>query len=92
MDPSMLEHDYNLFEKLQIGLKKNLMRLAPVIVPGIGMKKGKVSKQTLEMMHRKLLGHSDSKSKWVPSGSKKQTKVFHSQGADITSQAPSKMS
>jgi hypothetical protein len=43
IDPSILENDMNLFAKLQVGLSKGLGRLAPIIVPNIGMKKGKVS-------------------------------------------------
>jgi hypothetical protein len=54
------------------GRKKNNsilgVKLAPVIVPKIGIKKGLVSQETLNLMKKRLLGKSDSKSKWVPNG------------------------
>ena len=64
--------------------KRNLMRpgskLAPIVIPQIGIKKGMVSQQTLNLMKKRLIA-GPQVGKWVPSGSKKQSKVFHTNAA-----------
>jgi hypothetical protein len=66
--------DQNVFDRnfLAKGGKVN-----SVMPPNVSLKKTKVSIQTLNLMKKRLLQKSDSRSKWVPNGHQKQSKVFN---------------